>query len=282
MILKPLGLLVLVAAAAAVPAALWFSTTERHVSGAAAAILPIITPDDLVIIDGNLPFQADPGGLIRPFAPFAAVVMTPEDPQPELSTFPQKRVFLVGKHWEGLAGPSAQRLADGVLMVEPVHQGELLVTMTDRLRVSVEQGGVQRPCSQRHPSGGVKCGGQPWQWVGPSVVTANGKRHACLWAHPVHQHRLHLDVPVPGPARASLWLQFADEAINDSAHPAILINASVDGNVVSSVTCTNDKPGRCPVVVDVPQGAPGFRLSLETVDAARQLVCLGGEVVTNP
>lgn len=276
MMQRLVGMFGVLVAAAAVPIALWLSTTERHVASAAKLILPIITPDDLVIIDGNLVTHPDPGGLIRPFAPFASVVMNPDEALPELQTFPQKRFFLVGKHWDALAGEGARKLADDVLVVEPRHDGEMIVAMTDALQVAVEQNGTMRACSQRHPNGGVRCGSQPWQYVAPSVVTANGKRIACLWSHPVHQHRLHINVPVQAPAQARLWLQFADEALNDSPHPPVFLNAFVDGNLVGGVTCTNEKPGRCPLVVDVKSDS--VKLTIETADAARQLVCLGGEI----
>jgi hypothetical protein len=266
-------------AAASVPAALWLSTTERAVQAAADAILPELTADDLVIIDSRLAPREDPGGLIRPFAPFATLVLQPTDALPDLTTLPHKRVFLVGDEWAPFAGPQARHVGPRTSLVAIAHAGEPIVSLMDSLQVSVEQNGVVRGCMQRHPSGGVRCAGQPWQYVGPAVVQANGKRIACLWTHPVHQHRLHIDVPITPPVRANLWLQYADEALNDSPHPDIVFNAFLDGVLAQSSTCANRKPGRCGLDVDVDVVASSLKLTIETADAARQLICLGGELV---
>lgn len=277
-----LAFLGLLLGALALPAVLRFSTTEHFVDVAAHAVLPLAGPDDLVIIDGDLTVVApDPGGLIRPFAPLAAVVMTPAEAHVDLGTFPQRRFFLVGKTWQpaSLGLPQGQEIAPGVLMVEPVRAGRPLVGMMGALKLSTSKAGQESPCQGHHVSGGVKCGQQPWQYMGPVVMRANGADLACLWSHPIQGAVLNVDVPAQGVKRIQPWLQFGDDAIHDKEHPPIMLGAWVNGVMLAQVACQNAAPGRCELGVDVPPGTAVVRLTIETQDAARQVSCLGGMVL---
>ena len=273
-------LLLLVAAAAAVPGALWWSTTERHVHHAAAAVVPQATANDLVILDARLsPNASNPAGLTRPFGPLATVVLEPNGPLPDLTTFPQSRAFVVGDLDAAALGlTNIQPVAPRTVVGTVVHQGVPVVAMVERIMASVEKDGVVRPCTGRHPSGGVRCGNQGWQYVGAVVVPARNRNVACVWTHPIHQHVLHLDVPT-GAGEARLWMQFADEALRDAPHPPVDVVVTQQGATLANVACLNQQEGRC--VLTVPAAQAGtLRVSISTADAARQLVCLGGEVPT--
>jgi hypothetical protein len=113
--------------------------------------------------------------------------------------------------------------------------------------------------------------------VGPVVVTAQGRLVSCLWAHPVAGSTMTFTIPA-GPGAVSLWLQFADDALKDAPHPPVEAVLTADGTVLKQASCTNTGSGRCPLGTTLPDGETAVTLSLSTTDAARQLVCLGGEV----
>ncbi len=271
-------LVALGAAFAAVPAALWWSTTEHHTAASARAVTAQATPDDLVLLDVRLAGpQPNSAGLMRPFGSLATAVLEPQGPPPDLTTFPQKRAFVVGALDPGTMGlTQVEHLNGQTVMGSIPHTGQPVVSLVDRVVASVEKDGVVTPCTQRHPSGGVRCGAQGWQYVGPVVVTARAHLVACLWTHTIHQHVLHLDVPV-GAGPATVWFQFADDALRDAPHPAVEVAAWQGGNALTNTSCLNQGDGRCALQLP-PLAAGTLRLDISTPDAARQLLCLGGEV----
>jgi hypothetical protein len=288
----------------AVPAALWSTVTERHVATAARTVRGLARPGDLVLVSASWAGrQPDPAGLMRPFGALATAVVDPARPGPDLVTFPQERFFLVGEDLDGarMGLASWESLPGTVRVGAPARVGVPLLRLAERLAVSVERDGVARPCAGPHASGGVRCGGAPWQYVGPVVLEARGREVACLWAHPVRDHVLRVDVPSPGSAaRARLWLQYADEAIHDADRPPLSVEVEALGQRVLTTSCRNragtegapdgvpGMPGHCPLEVDVASGdlpdaaTPWLRLRIWTTDAARQIACLGGTVEARP
>lgn len=278
-----------------VPLSLWWTTTERLTAAVADRLRGVATPGDLILISSSLKQGgADPAGLMRPFGALATVVVDPQGLLPDLSTFPQERVFLVGELDKKQLGLSHwQRLSTDVVLGVVQRPGRAVVGLMDRLMVSVEKDGQTRPCNPPHVSGGVRCGGQPWQHVGPAVIRANNRLVACLWAHPFHQHVMHMDFAPQGSSTARLWLQYTDDVIRDAPRPEVRLVASSGGKTLSQVMCTNHHQdgatglrGHCPLEVELPQqvaaGQPWLRLSISTSDAARQLLCLGGELIPHP
>lgn len=274
-----LGVVLFLAGCAALPASLWWSTTERATAAAAEVIRARATPDDLVLISSSLsPAAPDPAGLMRPLGALAVTVLDPAGPLPELASFPHERVFLVGDFPLARLGASAVApLGAGVHEVRVPRTGRPLGSLLGQLRISTRAPDGVTPCNGRHPGGGVRCGGQPWQYVGPVVVVVEDRLVACLWAHPV-QHRV-LDLVIPaGAGAASLWLQYAGEALRDPERPPVVAELSVGGNVLARAECTNRGSGRCPLGAELPSGTAAATVSVSTADAGRQLVCLGGEV----
>jgi hypothetical protein len=284
-----LGWLATALGTVAVPLALYTVTTERYTAGAASLVDPLATPDDLVLIDAEQDGKEDdPAGLMRPFGSKAVVVVDPAGPLPDLSTFPHPQFFLIGRALTparlGLAG--GVPLSPDVTLVKRTPHGVPLESLMERLTVSVEKDGNAQACKPKHLSGGLRCGRQPWQYVAPVVVKANDRLVSCLWVHPVHEHTLHLDFPVSGTVDANLWLQFVDDAMLDVERPAVTLTMEAHGGTVGRVQCTNRRPGRCTLSARVESqptssapNTPALRVSLSTLDAARQLLCLGGALV---
>ncbi|MEW5854490.1 MAG: hypothetical protein AB2A00_37285 [Myxococcota bacterium] len=275
------GAVALVGGLFALPASLWWSTTERHSAAAARVLRDLATPSDLIILSSRLSARPDPGGLMRPFGALATVVVDPAGTLPDLSTFPQPRFFLVGEGLDpvALGAPRRELREGGVVEATAPHAGELLVKRMESLVVSVEKDGAVQPCRPPHASGGVRCGKEGWQYVGPVVIKARDRLVACLWSHPVRDHTMHVDIPVTGVSRAALWLQYADDARGEPGRPPINVTTAVDGNTVEQKACSNAGDGRCALDTAIPTGARTLRLSLSTTDAARQLNCLGGELI---
>lgn len=279
----------LLAGTAALPAALWWSTTERHVRTAAALVAARAAPSDLVLISGAIGGAQPPdrAGLMRPFGSRATVVVDPAGPLPDLSGFPNPRAFLVGPDFEraNALGPDRQDLGAGVqVTVRPDAQATLMETLPIARIQVVREGQAPLLCRGAHPSGGVRCGNQPWQYVGPVVVPAHGQLHACLWAHPVPDAQTWMDLPADTRA-AHLWLQYADEALRDPPRTPLEFAWEVHGVAAGRTSCQNTGSGRCPVDIVVPAAAqstsadaPTVRLKWWAGDTGRQLVCLGGLV----
>jgi len=274
-----LGLVALFSGATAVPVSLWWSATERHTQSAADYIKANATPSDLILIDARLETGAANGaGLMRPFGPLQVAVVTPGGMLPDLSTFPQSRVFLVGEFTpEELGLSQVERVHPKVQLATVTHSGVPVVSLMDSLRPTVERDGVKTPCKAHHPSGGVRCGNQQWQYVGPVVLTAKGKGVSCLWSHPISGASLIITIPAHH-GKVDLWLQFGDEALKDPPHPPVDATLLSDGKVLQQVACTNTGSGRCSIQADVDEDTHEVQLVISTSDAARQVNCLGGEV----
>src|SRR5688500_11481207 len=92
--------LALAAGVLSVPGSLWWATTERVTRAAAELVRREAGPDDLVVISPSGAPREDLGGLMRPFGDLATVVLEPDGPLPDLTTFPQARVYIVGRGLE--------------------------------------------------------------------------------------------------------------------------------------------------------------------------------------
>jgi hypothetical protein len=211
----------------------------------------------------------------------AVLVVNPDGPLPDLATLPQNPVFLVGPGLDALGAQltDARDLGHGVVVGNPPGKGTSLVALFPKVTVSVEKDGQRVPCQGRAgASGGKQCGAQPWQNVSPVVFRVKDRLQVCLWAHPFQGGVMVM--ALPGVLGGEVWVQFNEDALRDVEHPPVTLEARRGDAVVASLSCVNREDGRCRMVLPDTATAEALELRWSTPDAARQVMCLGGRVVT--
>lgn len=139
----------------------------------------------------------------------------------------------------GLPTPtSAERLGPGVVLkrfapLEP-GAGRVVLDLVELSGVSgriVSRRGV-KPCRQPRAEGGVACAGAPeWMYIAPKLISIDGERWRCVWAHPPAQGALELELPVTGTVAAGRRLELElRSALSDEA-----VRLTSDGAAVRTV-----------------------------------------------
>ncbi|MBN2358446.1 MAG: hypothetical protein JXR83_03275 [Deltaproteobacteria bacterium] len=273
--------LALIAAGVVALGAQRLCTSDGRAVLAAGPVLAMATPDDVLVVDGNLGRgERDRGRILFPFRPLPALA---SDTRPlDLSSFPFRAIHLIGEveaaPW---TGGRPLRRDRGLSSVELDDPGRLLVALYDPDRVAVVAAGQARPCRRPHHTGGVSCGPEAWHYVGPIVERLADQPRLCLWAHPPRDGAV-LEIPlaigtelVDAAPLLSVQLNFLDEVRGEEPRTPVALSATVGGRS-SEVRCTN-RDGACRIEVDLAAAAgQPVALALSTPNNSRQLVCLTG------
>ena len=100
-----------------------------------------------------------------------------------------------------------------------------------QVRLLLEGTGTTLECDKRRPDGGWSCPGRPpWNHVAPTSLTVEGQNWPAVWAHPVAQHQLIIDLGERELAdHIEVSAALADAAVSTPNGATVQVLLEVDG-----------------------------------------------------
>lgn len=141
----------------------------------------------------------------------------------------------------------------------------------DDVAVSLHGANIDLQCNQARGAGGWACPGRPqWNHVGPESLRVEGSSWPCVWAHPIADHQLIIDLGrQPLGDVIELEAALSDGAASTRGGASVQITLDVEGVGGRTLRRTN-AGGIAKLEMPTPGGEGSVRLTLHTGRDARR------------
>ena len=97
------------------------------------------------------------------------------------------------------------------------------------------EGDKREPCEKR-PDGTFKCGTEGWQYVGPLKGDVGGAQSECIWAHPMRDRKIEIELPPPpaGTSKFNVYTAFLDSGAGGGHVPAVKFELLQNGRQIKA------------------------------------------------
>jgi hypothetical protein len=120
----------------------------------------------------------------------------------------------------------------------------------------------------------LRCGQEPWQWVGPETVTVQGTPRRCLWVHPISDKKISVAFPpVTLQGSVTLVTMLSDAATSRPHGVPVSVELFAGGQSLARL----EHPFSQPVLrrrVSTPTGLAELRVDIGTIQDGMAHFCL--------